>query len=462
MAASLRMRDDRVSDAASAGSAPRPLIGRRLREHFASTLYRNAYFLMLGTGAGAILGFVFWALAARRYRPEDVGVNSAVIAAMMLVSGASQLGLNGLLVRYLPSAGRSTRRLVLWTYLLTGSLSAVAALVAALTSAGWSPRLAFLSENPRWLSTFVIATIAWTIFTLQDGVMTGMRQARWLPIENSLFAAAKLVLLVAVASVLPRSGIFLSWTVPAIISLIPVNALIFLRLIPGHVERAGVASFELRRMMRFASGNYLGTLFTLASTLFLPILVTNESDARATAYFFVPWTIAVAFQLIALNMTTSLTVEVAFDESRLRDYCRRVIVHTMRLVLPAALVLFVGAAYILRLFGPVYASQGATLLRVLVVGCIPNVIVVLGLSVARIQHSGRRVLWIQGAQCVVTLGLSFVLLPRLGIDGIGIAWLVSQLTLAFWIAMRILRPVFLVPVTAAIPADRALEGSDGR
>ncbi len=292
--------------------------------------------------------------------------------------------------------------------------------------------------------------------------MTGMRQARWVPIENSLFAAAKLVLLVAVASVLPRSGIFLSWTVPVIISLIPVNALIFLRLIPGHVERAGVASFELRRMMRFASGNYLGTLFTLASTLFLPILVTNESDARATAYFFVPWTIAVAFQLIALNMTTSLTVEVAFDESRLRDYCRRVIVHTMRLVLPAALVLFVGAAYILRLFGPVYASQGATLLRVLVVGCIPNVIVVLGLSVARIQHSGRRVLWIQGAQCVVTLGLSFVLLPRLGIDGIGIAWLVSQLTLAFWIAMRILRPVFLVPVTAAIPADRALEGSDGR
>ena len=66
------------------------------------------------------------------------------------------------------------------------------------------------------------------------------------------------------------------------------------------------------------------------------------------------------------------------------------------------------------------------MLRLLAVACIPNIVVALGLSVARIQHSGRTVLWMQGAQCVLTLALTFVLLPRLGIEGIGIAWLASQ------------------------------------
>ena len=91
---------------------------------------------------------------------------------------------------------------------------------------------------------------------------------------------------------------------------------------------------DTRRMARFASGNYVGSLFMLASTLLLPIIVTNQFGADTTAYFFVPWTIASSLQLVALYMTTSLTVEVALDETKLREYCRRVIVQTMRIVRP--------------------------------------------------------------------------------------------------------------------------------
>jgi O-antigen/teichoic acid export membrane protein len=197
-------------------------------------------------------------------------------------------------------------------------------------------------------------------------------------------------------------------------------------------------------MVRFASGNYLGSLFMLASTLLLPIIITNESGAQATAYFFVPWAIATAVQLVVVNMDTSLTVEVAFDESKLRHYCRRVIVQTMRLVTPITLFLLAGAPYLLRLFGPSYAAEGATLLRLLAIAAIPTVIVALGLSVARIQKRGRVVLWVQAVQCAVTLSLTYVLLPHLGIDGVGIAWLISQGVLGALLIIGILRPVLLV------------------
>jgi O-antigen/teichoic acid export membrane protein len=425
----------------AASEISRQPVDRRLRAHFGNPLYRNAYLLLLSAGSTSLLGFLFWALAARHYSAEDVGLNSAVLSAMMLVSGVCQMGLTNIFVRYLPTAGRATRRVVARSYAATAGLSALAALVVATTSEKWSPQLAFLGHDGRWLVAFVVGTAAWTLFSLQDGVMTGMRQAKWVPIENLLFSLAKIVLLVVVASAAPKSGIYVAWVVPTALSLIPVNLLIFFLIIPRHVVSTGSNRLDVRRVMRFAWGNYVGSLFMLGSTLLLPIVVTNQAGARETAYFFVSWTIATSLQLIALTMTTSLTVEVAFDESKLRHYCRRTTMQALRLVLPAAVVCVIGAPYFLRVFGASYASEGTTLLRLLAVASIPNVIVALGLSVARLQHSGRAILWLQAVQCALTLGLSYVLIGRLGIEGVGVAWLVGQIVVAVWLSAGLLRPI---------------------
>ena len=41
----------------------------------------------------------------------------------------------------------------------------------------------------------------WCVFSLQDAVLTGMRQAVWLPLENGVYGLAKIGLLVALAPV---------------------------------------------------------------------------------------------------------------------------------------------------------------------------------------------------------------------------------------------------------------------
>jgi O-antigen/teichoic acid export membrane protein len=347
------------------------------------------------------------------------------------------------------------------SYAVTASLSALGALAAALFLGHWTSSLRSLGSNGGWLAAFIVATVAWTVFSLQDSVMTGMRQAHWVPIENSLFSFAKVLLLVAIASPAPDAGVFLAWNVPVLISLVPINLLIFRRLIPRHVQGRSAGLPDLRRMLAFASGNYVASLFFLASTTLLPLVVAAEAGAAATAYFYVPWTIATGLQLVALNMTTSFTVEVALDESRLREYCRRVLAQTLRLVVPMTVVAVASATYVLRIFGGAYPQEGAMVLRLLCLATIPNVIIAVGLSVARLQHKGRVVLVIQGTLCILTLGLSVFLLPRLGINGVGVACLASQLAVALWLLFGILRPILLLrpPLAAQTGRERAIERS---
>ena len=98
------------------------------RAHLASPLFRNAYALMLNTGATGLLGVVYWLLAARHYPAVDVGRASAAYSAMNLVSGFTAASILGAVTRFIPQSGRRTSALVLRAYLFS---SAAAVIVAA-------------------------------------------------------------------------------------------------------------------------------------------------------------------------------------------------------------------------------------------------------------------------------------------------------------------------------------------
>lgn len=432
-------------------SSAAPAEKGRLRGHLEDRLYRTGYYLIIGTGVTSLLGVAFWALAARSYSAHEVGQNAAAISAMMLVSGICSLGLSAVLVRYLPIAGTATKPLVVRSYALTAALSlAFGALVAA-TSDVWSPTLDFLQE-PGWLVGFALATAATTIFTLQDSVLTGLREARWIPLENSLYALAKLALLVGLAALLPTAGPFVAWNAPLLPAILLINYLIFRRLIPRD---RSVGALDRRQVIRMAAGNYGGNLFALVGNMYLPILVANQIGAAEAAYFFIPWMICISLQLVTLNVTTSLTVEAALDMPRLRRLSRQALAHSMRLVVPLAALTALVAPLALMIFGQAYADSGASLLRLLALGVIPNVIVALGIGVARIEHKGHVVVAIQGVQFAFLLGLSALLLPDIGVVAVGWTWAGSQVLLALVLLATILRPLVLPERLAGGPPSAA-------
>src|SRR3989442_966455 len=120
----------------------------RLAEHVRTPLYGGAYALILSSVATSALGIVYWTLAARLYDPAQVGVNAAAISTMTFLSYLTQLNLAGALSRFIPTAGRSTSRLVGAAYLLVVVLSGFAAFVFLAGLGLWAPQEHGLASDP--------------------------------------------------------------------------------------------------------------------------------------------------------------------------------------------------------------------------------------------------------------------------------------------------------------------------
>ena len=73
---------------------------------------RSSYALILGTVITSGLGMGFWVVAGRVLSTEVVGTGAALLSAMSFLATVSTLGLRNSMVRFLASAGASTRALI--------------------------------------------------------------------------------------------------------------------------------------------------------------------------------------------------------------------------------------------------------------------------------------------------------------------------------------------------------------
>jgi O-antigen/teichoic acid export membrane protein len=415
----------------------------RLLAHVRTPLYGNGYALLFNSVATSGLGLLYWILAARLYSAEAVGLNSAVLAAMQFLYGVAVLSLSNVLIRFIPLAGQNTLRLIGYTYGVSVAITLAAGLGFLVAVRWWLPAFRFIVDSPASAALFVVALVMVCVFSLQDSVLIGLRQAIWVPVENTLFGAAKIGLLVLLVSVSQQYGVLVSWLVPVVLSLGPVNVLIFRWLVPRHVAatQAQTGRLVLGQIAKYGGGNYVGQVFLLVATSFLPVLVTSQLGAKAAAYFYQPWLLAAGLQLVALNLTTSLTVETTLDPGRLRANCRRVIAQIAWLLVPMVSLVWLGSPYILRAFGQSYAVEGAALLRWLALAALPHSLIALALSLARVQNRMAVIVLAQGVQCALTLGLSYGLLPLYGITGVGLAYLLSVGIVAAALFLTQLRPV---------------------
>ncbi|MGK5631745.1 lipopolysaccharide biosynthesis protein, partial [Streptomyces sp. URMC 123] len=409
----------------------------------ASPLVRNAYALMLNTAVSALLGLGFWLVAARYYSEEAVGQGSAAIAAMKLLAGLTAVTLTGALARFIPVAGRATARLVLGTYAGSSVLVALAAVAFLLTLDLWGPSYRML-HGPLDGAFFVVAVVLWAVLTLQDGVLTGLRDAVWVPVGNTVFSAAKLVLLVAVAGAVPIAGVYVSWVAAIAVSVLPLGWLVFRRLVPRHVRAtAGRARpLSAREMGRFLAGDSTGSLFSLAVVYLLPVIVAAQVAPADNAYFYIAVTMGGTVELLAVNMGSSLTVEGSHEPARLAEYCRAALLRTLRVMLPVCLVLLLFAPRILGVFGAGYADAASGLLRLLTVGALLRVVIEVYFAVLRARSRTAWLAALQGTLCLLVLGLTVVLLPRMGLAGVGVAVVASLgavTAVAGWQLRRLLR-----------------------
>jgi O-antigen/teichoic acid export membrane protein len=410
----------------------------RISTHVKTPLYRNAYAWLLSTGLSSALGLIYWVLAARLYSREAVGLSAALVSTLILVAGISQLNLLTALVRFIPNAGRKTAQLTAGAYLV----SALVALLTSVVFVALSSRLAGLNlfaSNWKLAAMFIGATMAWTVFNLQDGVLAGLRAAVWVPVDNIAYSLAKTVLLVVLAPLSPRLGIFISWIVPTIVLLPAINLLIFRHLIPRHIQATqdSVVPLHWRELSKYVGSNYFSSLFSLTSSRLLPVLVVAVAGAAAGAYFYVAWAISDSLRIVTVQMATSLTVEGAHDARSVTVNGYAFLRLLLGLFVPLVVAVVVAAPLILRLSGSDYAVEGVALLRLLSIAVVPSLLITWYLSIARVRHQLLEILTTEGSLALLVLSLSYLLLRAHGVTGVGIAVLISVTIVALALLPRL-------------------------
>ncbi|MFD6276843.1 lipopolysaccharide biosynthesis protein [Streptomyces sp. NPDC060209] len=410
-----------------AGTAPSPA-----PEDGASgdSMFRNAYALMLSTGVSAALGLGFWLVAARYYTEEAVGQGSAAIAAMRLLASVTATTMIGAVVRYVPRAGRATGSLVARTYLVSSVVVTLACVVFLLTLDLWGDSYAPLGTLSAGL-VFTGSCVAWAVLTLQDGVLTGLRKAVWVPVGNAVFSIGKLLLLAAFATALPALGVFVSWAAAIALSVLPLGWLIFRRLIP---RQAGADRDRepprLREIGRFLAGDSVGALFSLAMINLLPVMVAVRFDAAHNGFFYIAYTVGGTMEFMAINMASSLTAHASHSPGHLAEGVRGALRRMAVLLVPVVVVLVLFAPQILSPFGSDYAAHGTLVLRLLAAAALPRVVVELYIGVLRVQGRTGALAVLQGTMCALVLGSAALLLGPMGIAGAGWAMLLAMTAVA--------------------------------
>lgn len=399
---------------------------RRLRE---DSLLRNSVAIMGVTVVTAGLGYVYWLIAAHTYSAHDAGLASALVSIMTLTSTVTLCGVGSTLTQLLP--GRATG--ADWSRTLNTALAVVTAtgllggMVVALALPIWSRQFA-AGDWPALAAALIAGVTLWNLATALDQLFIAERRASYTLARNAAFAALKIPLLVAPLLLL-RAGalsIFASWVVAT-----GATALwAALRFVPrlGRAYRPTTRGLvgEARGMFSSLAAQHLINIGGQTPMYLLPVFVTIRLSATANAYFYSTWMVGSLFFMISVSISTSLYVEGSHHPGDLARKAKSSALLIFTLLAPMMLVYLVGGRSILALFGANYAAYGQPLLIILVFSAIPDGITNIAIAVFRAQgrlaHAGA----LNIGMASVTLALAWALLPRLGLVGAGVAWLLGE------------------------------------
>ncbi len=405
------------------------------RPRLQKSLTVNAVSLMTATIATNALGLVFWAEAARLRSPAVVGRAAAALAALTLLATIAQLNLTNVFIRLLPTAGRLGRRLISRGYLAVIACSLL--IGTAYVASGLSARVVTGGLLARVL--FVIAVAVLAIFALQTSVLTALRLAPWVTVENVSFSAARLVLLPAIV-LLPVSGaIALSWVIPAAVAVIAVTALLYARVLPAFRDDGTLPG--RRRLLSFVAGEYVGGLCAMATVQVMPLLVVWRLGSAQVAYFTLPWLISMGITLLLWNVSSSFVVECAGGHARSRALFQRSLVLWSLIVIGAVAVCGLAGHALLGIAGARYATGGAELLRLIGLSTPFAAVVAVFCTLMWLERRVWMLAAWQAACGAALLVVTLLLLPHLGLVAVGWANLGVQAVAALIAAPLVARRV---------------------
>ena len=397
-----------------------------LKSLYGVSLYRNAVYLMLSSAVGAATGFFFWMVAARLYPVEGVGLASAAISAVGLLALLSTLGLDYGLIRFLPNSGEKANKIINSCFTIGGIAAIALSLIFLAGLPFWSPALLSIRGHPVFFAAFVIFTAIITLQSFTRQTFVAERKAEFALWQGLIFGLLRFIPLVALASFFHTFGIFASWGVASSVAVATSIFLFIPRAQTGYFPFPVVKKEVVNEMAHFSAANYIATLIGGMPHFILPLMVINLLGAEQNAYFYIGYAIANILLTVPIAASFSLFAEGSCDEESLARNVARTLKLVLVILIPAIVIIFVLGDKILLLFGEAYSENATRLLWCLALSAFPASINSIYFSKKRVEKRMRSVVILNVIAAVAILGLSYFLLPTMGIVGAGVACLIGR------------------------------------
>lgn len=391
-----------------------------LRRHATDPVYANGYALVANAGLSAALGFLFWMVAARRFHADALGIGAAIVSAATLAALVGKAGFDAAVIRYAPSKEpRALRRLLARATLATIGLTTLVAVCVLLLASFGVPALAPMMTPP-YAVAFVLLAVGTGSAWILDAFFIAEQRAEGVLLRNLAFNVVKIGVPLVIAFEWGGRAIPLAWGVGLAASLVVALSLLARR-IATHVPTGEAPS---QGAFGYAMRNYALNLSEFLPGLLLPLLVLQALGPEENARFFLAWTIATVAFLASKAIAQSAFAALVRDCNARAAIAKGLALSALVLA-PLAIVLHVGAPWILALFGPHYVAS-APLLRILALSIAPIVALNLYLAYLKARDAGWELTLVPLASLVALLAAMPFALARGGVVGVGYAWLVIQ------------------------------------
>jgi O-antigen/teichoic acid export membrane protein len=418
-------------------------------------LFTNFGYLVAKQGATAVLGFVYWAIATHLFSPQDVGLAAAASSTAFFLGAIGALGIPLLLVAELDSLPPADRRVTFSTGMY---ISCLAVLILSLGTVTLSPflggSLRVICADSTTAALFVIGSVATMGALTFDNAAVGLHRGSAQLWRGSLTSVLKLAVVgvLVLIGIRTASGLLFAWAVTLVVSFVCIPVLRLEPTPPGEgnlsrrvalVRRYGVLSLK-HHILNLSINSVFYIVGAIAALLILP---------RQLAYFSTAFLVESTAMVIPYLLALSLFAEIASDQTLLHRHIRRTLPLGLALCGGIVVVAEVAAPLILRIFGPSYAMNGSTALRLLVlVGpayVIKDHYVAIRRAQGRLGHAAKVM---AAGTCAETAG------AVLG----GIYWGTTGLSLGWVVAASCEAVVLLPAVLRVFNRDPLAEPDAGR
>jgi O-antigen/teichoic acid export membrane protein len=405
----------------------------KIRALYEDTLFKNSFYLMINTGVQAALGFIFWIICAHLFSPAEIGIGTALISAMGLISYASALGFNNTFTRFLPNSTNRDNEINTGV-LLVISAAIIVAFAYVIFIPYTTPALAIIHKNIWYAIGFVVMVALAAINLLTDSIFIAYRGAKFNLFIDGIIMGLTKVFLPFVFIGLGAYGVFVAAGSAASVAMVAsILSLIFYF---NYKPRLHIDLSVLKNVFHYSFANYIGDLLNIAPTLVLPLIIIDRLGSANAGYYYLALSVANLLNAVGISVATSLFAEGSYGEVALHKLVKRSAIMIAAIMVPAGLVLAFLGPFVLEIFGKSYSQGGAHVIIVLAlaapavaaytVGSVilriknqlysiiaVNVVYFLGVSGLAFFWAGYGITWVAGAWLagnIIAAGMSFLLI----------------------------------------------------